>query len=255
MFATTTIAKYAYVYIGKPLSTSLVPAFCLSCFSTDNKFTTEQIVLCWKYILDECQQRGITVLTISSDGDTRLLTGMRMCSGLNVTSVSKLHVSNVIPKLKVPSSWHSWFSLKRPTSVALVHDTVHIAVKLKCQLLKPSVVLPMWSFVAGAHHFRILQLTVGKMKDIHGLRERDVDPKDKQNFDAVMHMIRAAPLLESIPDSVGTKTYIDLLECVVGSYTSKQTSPTECIEKIWFVTFFLRHWHLWIKFVRQFHHF
>ncbi len=78
--------------MAKPLSTCNVPAFCLSCFGTDNKFTTEEIVLRWKYILDECQQRGITVLTISSDGDTRLLTGMRMCSGLNVTNVSKLHV-------------------------------------------------------------------------------------------------------------------------------------------------------------------
>ena len=45
MFATTTIAKYAYVYMVKPLGTYDVPAFCLSCFGTDNKFTTEQVVL------------------------------------------------------------------------------------------------------------------------------------------------------------------------------------------------------------------
>ena len=245
MFATTTIAKYAYVYMVKPLGTYDVPAFCLSCFGTDNKFTAEQVVLRWKYILGECQKRGITVLTISSDGDTRLLTGMRVCTGLNDTSLNGL--SDLVPKStlsKVPPNWHSWFNLQRPTSVAFVQDTVHIAVKLKCRLLKPSIVLPMGSYVAGAHHLHMLQATIGK--DCHGLRERDVDHKDKQNFDAVMHIIRAAPLLQSIPDAVATKVYIELVECVVCSFISKPVSPTERIEKIWFVTFFLRYWRQWI---------
>lgn len=49
----------------------------------------------------------------------------------------------------------------------------------------------------------MVQATFGK--DIHGLRERDVDHKDKQNFDAVLNIIRAAPLLQKLPDALATK--------------------------------------------------
>ena len=78
-----------------------------------------------------------------------------------------------------------------------VQDTVHIAVKLKCRLLKPSVVLPMGQYVAGAHHLQIII-----SKDVHGLRERDIDHKDKQNFYAVL---RALPCLDQLPDAAATK--------------------------------------------------
>ena len=51
-------------------------------------------------------------------------------------------------------------------------DVVHVAVKLKSQLLKPSIILPMGSYVAAGHHVRMLQIAFGK--DQHGLREREV---------------------------------------------------------------------------------
>ena len=76
-----------------------------------------------------------------------------------------------------------WFALKKPTRVAYVQDVVHVAVKLKARLLRPSLILPMGKYLAGVHDLRLLQQTFGK--DQHGMRERDVSRKDKQNFDAV----------------------------------------------------------------------
>ena len=50
MFTNHTKAKYAYVYMAQPLDKN-VPAFCLACFGTDNKFTAEHIVLRWQTIV------------------------------------------------------------------------------------------------------------------------------------------------------------------------------------------------------------
>ena len=87
--------------------------------------------------------------------------------------------------------------IQRPTTS--VQDVIHNAVKLKSRLLKPPVVLPMGGYVAGVHHLRLVQVSFGK--DQHGLWERDLDHKDKQNFSAVLNIVRAAPLLQKIPDA------------------------------------------------------
>ena len=41
--------KYAFVYMAQPLCTH-APSFCLACFGTDNKFTTEHVLKRWKHI-------------------------------------------------------------------------------------------------------------------------------------------------------------------------------------------------------------
>ena len=102
----------------------------------------------------------------------------------------------------------------------------------------------MGDFVAGVHHLQILQTMFGK--DVHGLRERDIDHKDKQNFDAVLHIVRAVTLLDKLPDAAATKEFVFLIQNVIDSYLDKGLSPLARIEKIWYVTFFLRYWRKWI---------
>lgn len=58
MFKSATIAKYAYVYMAQPLTIN-VPPFCLCCMGTDNKFTYEEVLKRWKYIVTECAVRGM----------------------------------------------------------------------------------------------------------------------------------------------------------------------------------------------------
>ncbi len=74
---------------------------------------------------------------------------------------------------KLPKSWKSWFHLRCPTQVCFVQDTVHIGVKLKARLLKPSIILPLGKYIAGAHHLNLLYETFNK--DQHGLRLKDLD--------------------------------------------------------------------------------
>ena len=77
---------------------------------------------------------------------------------------------------------------------------------------------------------RVLQLSFGK--DEHGLRDSDIDHKDKQNFNAVLNIIRASPLFQQIPDAKATKQYVDIIECVVDAYLNKELTLFEQIKKI-----------------------
>jgi len=57
--------------------------------------------------------------------------------------------------------------------------------------------------------------------DQHGLQDKDVDHQDKQNFDAILRIIKAASLLDSIPDAVGTKCYDEIMRCALESFLNK----------------------------------
>ena len=57
---------------------------------------------------------------------------------------------------------------------------VHIGVKLKARMLKPS----------NSLYFSIIVKLYGKEKQ--GLRVRDLDHRDKQNFDDVLNLIKAS---------------------------------------------------------------
>ncbi len=209
--------------------------------------SSKQSTLHSLHISAQCEQRGIHVAAFGGDGDSRLMKAMRIAT-LNSTPPTQEPLLNLVPVSslrppEIPLKWKSWFLLK-PTPIAFVQDTVYIAVKLKSRLLKPSVMLVMGKYVAGGHHIRMIQHIFGK--DQHGLTERDVNHKDKQNFDAVLHIIRASHLLENISDAAGTKLYIKIIECVVEAYLNKSLDPIQRIEKMWFAVLFLRYWRQWL---------
>ena len=141
--------------------------------------------------------------------------------------------------LAIPSVFQKWLCTT-PQPLICVQDIVHVGVKLKCCLLKPSIILPLGSFLATSSHLHILARLLGK--DQHGLRSRDLDHKDKQNFAAVEHIIKASSLLDSIPGSLGTKTYINVMSSAVNSYLDKSLSPKIWLEEIWYSIFFMRYW-------------
>ena len=55
-FHVAAIAKYAFVYMAQPVSEG-VPAFCLACLGTDNKFCAELVLERWKYVY-RMQKKG-----------------------------------------------------------------------------------------------------------------------------------------------------------------------------------------------------
>ena len=60
----------------------ITPPLCLACIGSDNKFTTEQVLLRWKYIYNECKKRNIMVASFSGDGDSRIMKAMKISDSL-----------------------------------------------------------------------------------------------------------------------------------------------------------------------------
>ena len=245
-FSVSSVAKYAFVYMVKPL-TDKVPAFCLSCIGTDNRFSAELVLKRWNYINSELKSRGIHLLSIGADGDSRELKAMQVSTQLLSSSPGSLsRMSLAANTIEIPSTWSSWFLLKRPTSIAFIQDPVHVAVKLKSRLLRPSIVLPLGKFAAGNHHLRIVQSAFSK--DQHGLRERDVNHKDKQNYEAVTRMISNSvmEILMSIPDAKGTVVYLKIMKSITDTFLDKSLVCLVRVEKAWYCVVFLRYWRQWV---------
>ena len=158
-FSTTEIGKYVLVYMAQPIEEN-VPAYCLMCVATNNRYNAELITRCWKYIYDKCLKRGIQVVSYGADGDSKQLRSMKLSTGLfKKSSANSKTLVQISPSIQIPEQWKSWFLLQNPTSVAYVQDTIHIAVKLKAKVLKTSIILPFGNFVAGIHHLRIERST------------------------------------------------------------------------------------------------
>ena len=239
MFRKVSVAKYAYVYMAQPLWQN-VPPFCLACFGTDNKFCAKDLLPRWEYITNECAKHGITVLSFGADGDSRLMKCMKISSTFEPSSHS-LPTNNI--SSTIPTIWKNWFHIQ-PIDIAYVQDTIHLAVKLKSRLLKPNIALQMGDYTATGSHLHAL---IKKFqKDQHGLRLRDINHKDKQNFQAVRNITAASHLLSDIPQSDATKCYIELIKCAMDSFLDQQMHPLERIKDLWYVVFFMRYWRKWL---------
>ena len=140
-FRTCEISKFAYVYVAQCVSPT-VPAYCLACMGTNNSFTATDVLKHWRYIFIECQKRNVTVISFGADGDTRLLRAMKISTQLKVSSTNKsLYNSSPSPlttEFKLPKEW-TWFWLEKATSLLYIQDYIHVTVKLKSRLLKPSI--------------------------------------------------------------------------------------------------------------------
>ena len=99
-FRVADVAKYAFVYMAQPLSKS-VPAFCLACMGTNNKFTAEHVLNRWKYIVSECKKRKITVVSFGADGDSRELKAMQVSTQLLFSSQTP--ISSLSPSCSLQS--------------------------------------------------------------------------------------------------------------------------------------------------------
>ena len=146
--------------------------------------------------------------------------------------------SSSLTPLKHPENW-KWFRAKYSNSIAYVQDPVHVAVKLKTRMTKPSIVLSIGRYLASVHHLQLAMTSFPK--DQHGLQIRDINHKDKQNFEAVMRITHPTFLrvLQQIPDAQGTIEFIRVLRCVVDSYLDEKITPLQHIHKAWYAVFFL----------------
>ena len=131
-FLENDVAKYAFVYMAQPLAND-VPAFCLACLGTNNKFDYHLVKQRWLYIVSECSKQGITVISFGADEDSREMKAMLLESHLffNETLTDRSQLNKVV----IPKEWHFWFAIKFCNGISYVQDVVHLAVKLKARLL------------------------------------------------------------------------------------------------------------------------
>ena len=85
-----------------------------------------------------------------------------------------------------------------------------------------------------------MQDTFGK--DQHGLREKDTEHEDRQNYDAVLHITSQCVmmLLVQIPDAKGTSAFLKVVGCVIDSSLDRTLDCSIRIEKAWFAVCFFR---------------
>jgi len=77
MFHNEARSTFAYAYMAQPMALD-VPPFCLNITGTNNRFDAKTVLSRWKHMLSECKLHKIHVISFSGDGDTRLLTSMRL---------------------------------------------------------------------------------------------------------------------------------------------------------------------------------
>ena len=190
-------------------------------------------------------------MSFAADGDSRELKAMQASTQLLSSSSLSSGFSSLLPccnNITIPLSWNSWFVLRRPTSIAYIQDMIHVAVKLKSWLLRPSIILPLGNYTAGSHHLKLIHDTFSK--DQHGLREKDINHKDKQNYDAVTCIWSTIDcvmqLLATVPEAKGTVTYLRIMKSITDSFLNKNLECLVRIENAWYSVFVLRYWRQWI---------
>lgn len=126
-------------------------------------------------------------------------------------------------------------------------DEIHVGVKLRNRILRPTGMLPMGTKQISSGHLKILLRDVPK--SIHGLTRFDICPDDRQNFSSLEKCMGSRvrnALTQFIPESEGTAFYLLLCEEITTSFMSKNMMPLERVEKTFHAIYFLRILRKWI---------
>ena len=176
------------------------PPIRLFLFGSDNKFKTEAVKNRLDFTKRSLAKEGIRLLTYSTDGDSREMKLMR--DQLRLGAPLQATCQHGTDRLR--KKW-SWFVCDYYREHIPVQDTVHLGAKLRTRLLKLQKPMPFGNTVANQTHLVNLQRQFTKDKNL--LKEGDLLPQDKMNYDAVFRLCapRILILLETeIPDSAGT---------------------------------------------------
>jgi len=80
------------------------------------------------------------LLSFGGDGDSRVMSAMKQ--SVSLLSLKEPLLNN-IPFISICSknTWKEWFQMHPRSTISYVQDVVHVGVKLKSRLLKPSICL------------------------------------------------------------------------------------------------------------------
>ena len=233
------------VGMAQPLKDGF-PPIRLFLFGSDNKFNTEAVKNRLDFVIKSLTAVGIRVLTYSTDGDSREMKLMRDHLRLGAP-LQETFNADMSERISLRKKW-PWFVCDYPHDNISIQDTVHLGAKLRTRLLKLQKPMPFGKMVANMAHLINLQRQLSK--DKHLIRESDLFPQDKMNYDAVQRLCdpQVSLLLETeIPDSSGTCFYLTLMRCLTSSYLDKTLDPLQRVYNLCFAVFSLRYWRFWLS--------
>ncbi|KAE8741647.1 hypothetical protein FOCC_FOCC012850, partial [Frankliniella occidentalis] len=231
-FEKATRAANIYTIMAQPVHDKSA-AFCLCIFGTDNKFTHEQVVKRWRWMLKEAAKEGISIMGFSSDGDPKLLKAMRFFTFSGEDDI--------------PLKWAKFFSANwdLDSEPYCMQDAVHIGTKLRSLLLKRKR-LPMGpKYAVSITHLEMLKAK--EEKELHGLCATDITTADKMNFQAVLNLShpRVTTLLfhsKKVPNAVATAVFLEIVECIIKAFVVPSLTVCDRLRMLWKSVFFLRLW-------------
>lgn len=234
-FINGTVSAYLNVVMVQPISKNASP-FCILLYGSDNKFTAVDVKKRWKYIDNELNKVGISVLSISSDSDPRYNAAMRDLStlGENSCGVAK------------------WFSCNQNvTAPFYVQDMTHIITKMRNFILRTlwaSKQVPFGNRTIDIAHVYVLLYKYSK--DKHLLTESVLNPNDRQNFSSAQKLcsLKVTDLLNiGVDRAEATSLYLEMMRNIMNAFMDTKLTPIERIRAIWYPVFIMRIWRQFIE--------
>ena len=242
------ISKFINLYMAKSLTTS-APPIILSAYGSNNKFEAIDVIKRWLFIYNQCLIQGTRVLGFSTDGDSRYLKAMRLCSQFfaELPNLNLLKNSDQYD-IRIPEHW-SWFFMKQQQIFLFMQDPIHVLTKLRNRLLSTVADLRMGDYSIDMQD--LVHLIETKSKIEHNLIKSDVNPKDRQNFSSCLRISSelVLNLLKENNNAKGTYVYLKLLNLIVSGFINKSTTIEERLYNIWTAVFVCRLWFSWVQFI------
>ncbi|CAF4188621.1 unnamed protein product [Rotaria magnacalcarata] len=233
--STLAISNLLNVHMIQPItvaSNSCSP-FLLSAYGTDNRFITEDIILRWVNMVDECVKREINLVGFATDCDSRYLRSMRLLMGFFATMLNqKFHQRKNAFHVNIPPSW-SWFFMRNKQLILFSQDSIHLCTKLRNRLLSSTASMMTGDHIITVDH--LLQLIKSSSsKLIHNLVKSDIRPKDRQNYPSCEKISSEAALntLSSVPYSKATQIYLQIIRNTRFAFISTETSYVDPLDRL-----------------------
>lgn len=233
-FTENNISQYIYCVMAQPLSLN-ASSFCLSAFGTDNKFKTKDVHKRLETIIDDLKNKGIRVLGVSSDGDTRLLKYMKIISQIGDKN------KNDDEKGEKLNLFEDVFHANLSPEIYCIQDPLHILTKLRNTICKDSTHLSIGHLVVSTTF--LINLIKENPRGEHLLSIGDVRIKDRMNVKSAIKLFdeRVMKFLTSKEESA-TLFYLKIMQYVYETFNNIDQSPRIVIYKIWWAALALLIW-------------
>ena len=236
------VAKYAHCIVAQPVDVQ-APSFVLFIMGTDSTYDATVITERWKHIEEELKKRAVRVLSFGADGAGPFLKAMVAECQL-FRSVSGGGNST--------QDWDFLLMPEFPKNAVFCQDIIHVLAKLRTKLITPSNTLILGERLKACRtHVELVCNTMPK--DQHGLNNRCINHKDKQNYESINSLVSQSVMacLEKLDsekkmNTQGTIIYLCMIRDIRDAFLDKSISPLRRLFLMWKSVFFLRIWRTWL---------